>query len=174
MFDIVSFFPRAVMQGVPLLFGGTGEIITEKSGNLNLGIPGIMYVGGICGVIGAFLYEQSAAELNSFLAVAIPDAVLPARLASHGTSVLLPDGHAQSKSERHRPCNDNLRHWLSATSSAARSLSSPTAEVPSIALSATSKVFSKSLPFADNLGWFGKMFLKLRLFGLFRRYHCAY
>ena len=33
------------------------------------------------------------------------------------------------------------------------------AEVPSIALSATSKVFSKSLPFADNLGWFGKMFL---------------
>ena len=49
------------MQGVPLLFGGTGEIITEKSGNLNLGIPGIMYVGGICGVIGAFLYEQSAA-----------------------------------------------------------------------------------------------------------------
>ena len=60
------------MQGVPLLFGGTGEIITEKSGNLNLGIPGIMYVGGICGVIGAFLYEQSAAELNSFLAVAIP------------------------------------------------------------------------------------------------------
>ena len=55
MFDIVSFFPRAVMQGVPLLFGGTGEIITEKSGNLNLGIPGIMYVGGICGVIGAFL-----------------------------------------------------------------------------------------------------------------------
>ena len=61
MFDITSFFPRAVMQGVPLLFGGTGEIITEKSGNLNLGIPGIMYVGGICGVIGAFLYEQSTA-----------------------------------------------------------------------------------------------------------------
>ena len=58
MFDIVSFFPRAVMQGVPLLFGGTGEIITEKSGNLNLGIPGIMYVGGICGVIGALLARK--------------------------------------------------------------------------------------------------------------------
>ena len=72
MFDIVSFFPRAVMQGVPLLFGGTGEIITEKSGNLNLGIPGIMYVGGICGVIGAFLYEQSASEMNTFLTLMIP------------------------------------------------------------------------------------------------------
>ena len=45
MFDFVSFFPRAVMQGIPLLFGSTGEILTEKSGNLNLGIPGIMYVG---------------------------------------------------------------------------------------------------------------------------------
>lgn len=42
-FDIVSFIPRAVMQGIPLLYGSTGEILTEKSGNLNLGIPGIMY-----------------------------------------------------------------------------------------------------------------------------------
>ena len=46
-FNFVSFFPRAVMQGIHLLFGRTGEILTEKSGNLNLGIPGIMYVGGI-------------------------------------------------------------------------------------------------------------------------------
>ena len=59
MFDLISFLPRAVMQGIPLLYGSTGEILTEKSGNLNLGIPGIMYVGGICGVIGAFFYEQS-------------------------------------------------------------------------------------------------------------------
>ena len=32
-------------------------------------------------------------------------------------------------------------------------------EVSSIALSATSAFFSKSLPFADKLGWFGKIFL---------------
>ena len=60
MFDLVSFIPRAIMQGIPLLFGSTGETLTEKSGNLNLGIAGIMYVGGISGVIGAFLYEQGA------------------------------------------------------------------------------------------------------------------
>ena len=59
MFNFVSFFPRAVIQGIPLLFGSTGEILTEKSGNLNLGIPGIMYVGGISGVIGSFFYEQA-------------------------------------------------------------------------------------------------------------------
>ena len=73
-FDIVAFIPRAVMQGIPLLYGSTGEILTEKSGNLNLGIPGIMYVGGICGVVGAFFYEQAvpAAEMNGLLAVGIP------------------------------------------------------------------------------------------------------
>ena len=26
-FDIVSFIPRAVMQGIPLLYGSTGEIL---------------------------------------------------------------------------------------------------------------------------------------------------
>ena len=74
-FDFASFLPRAVMQGIPLLYGSTGEILTEKSGNLNLGIPGVMYVGGICGVIGAFFYEQSvasAAEMSAVLAIGIP------------------------------------------------------------------------------------------------------
>ena len=71
MFDFVSFFPRAVMQSIPLLYGSTGETLTEKSGNLNLGIPGIMYVGGICGVIGAFFCEQSG-NMNGLLAVMIP------------------------------------------------------------------------------------------------------
>ena len=73
MFDFISFIPRAIMQGIPLLFGSTGETITEKSGNLNLGIPGIMYVGAISGVMGAFFYEQSAkGNLNGVLAVGIP------------------------------------------------------------------------------------------------------
>ena len=48
-FPIVLFIQRAILQGTALLFGSTGEILTEKSGNLNLGIPGIMCVGGACG-----------------------------------------------------------------------------------------------------------------------------
>ena len=74
MMMFVQFFQRAVMQGIPLLFGATGEILTEKSGHLNLGIPGIMYVGAISGVIGSFFYETSvgAANINPFLAVLIP------------------------------------------------------------------------------------------------------
>ena len=73
---IVQFICRAILLGVPLLFGSTGEIVTEKSGHLNLGIPGIMYVGAISGVIGAFLYENACgndiANMNSILAVLIP------------------------------------------------------------------------------------------------------
>ena len=60
--SLVMFLQRMVIQGIPLLFGSTGEIITEKSGHLNLGIPGIMYVGAIGGVIGAFMYETGLLE----------------------------------------------------------------------------------------------------------------
>lgn len=45
METIAYFLQRAIAQALPLLFGSTGEIITEKSGNLNLGIPGIMISG---------------------------------------------------------------------------------------------------------------------------------
>lgn len=58
--DIITvFIQKAIGQGIGILFGASGEIITEKSGNLNLGIPGIMYMGGIAGLMGAFFYENS-------------------------------------------------------------------------------------------------------------------
>ena len=158
MFDIVSFFPRAVMQGIPLLFGGTGEIITEKSGNLNLGIPGIMYVGGICGVIGAFLYEQSAAEINSFLAIMIP--LLSCLLGSLLMGLLYCFLTVTLRANQNVTGLAMTTFGIGIGNFFGGSLIKLTnAEVPSIALSATSKVFSRSLPFADSLGWFGKMFL---------------
>ena len=74
MFDFIAFIPRAVVQGVPLMLGSTGETLTQKSGNLNLGLPGVMYVGAISGVIGAFMYEQSTPpeNMNALLALGIP------------------------------------------------------------------------------------------------------
>lgn len=68
---IMAFVAAAIVQGTPLLFGATGEIITEKSGNLNLGIPGIMYIGGISGIIGGYLYEHFCAEPVPILCVII-------------------------------------------------------------------------------------------------------
>ena len=64
---IIQFICRAILLGVPLLYGSTGEIVTEKSGHLNLGIPGIMYVGAISGVVGSFLYENSCGKPHTRL-----------------------------------------------------------------------------------------------------------
>lgn len=159
MFDLVGFIPRAVVQSIPLLLGCTGETISEKAGSLNLGIPGVMYVGAISGVIGSFLYEQSCGgELNSALAILIPlcccllGSLLMGLLFSFLTVTLR--------------VNQNVTGLAMTTFGIGfgnffgGSLIKLTgSEVPSIALSATSRVFSKSLPFANDLGWFGKIFL---------------
>ena len=72
----LAFLASSIPLGVPLLYGSVGEIITEKSGHLNLGIPGIMYVGAISGVIGSFLYEMSCGNVKEnmvpALAILIP------------------------------------------------------------------------------------------------------
>ena len=160
MFNLVSFIPRAVMQGIPLLYGSTGEILTEKSGNLNLGIPGVMYVGGICGVIGAFFYEQSvpAAQMNAFLAIGIP------MLCSLLGSLLM--GLLYSVLTITLRANQNVTGLALTTFGVGignffgGSLIKLTgSEVPSIALSATSSYFSTSLPLAKTTGWFGQVFL---------------
>lgn len=72
---ICNLICSAVILGVPLLYGAVGEIITEKSGHLNLGIPGTMYVGAVGGVAGAFVYENACgdiANMNPALAILIP------------------------------------------------------------------------------------------------------
>lgn len=68
---ILVFLQKAINQALIMLFGADGEILTQKSGNLNLGVPGIMYMGGIGGLIGAFLYEKSAAHPSAALGLII-------------------------------------------------------------------------------------------------------
>ncbi len=62
MTQLISLLTSAIVFGTVILYGAVGEIITEKSGNLNLGVPGIMYLGGIAGLATAFFYEMYAAE----------------------------------------------------------------------------------------------------------------
>jgi len=44
-----SFFVAAVYAGTPLLFATLGEITTERAGNLNLGVEGMMLMGAVAG-----------------------------------------------------------------------------------------------------------------------------
>ena len=157
MFDLVSFIPRAVAQGIPLLLGSTGETITEKSGNLNLGIPGVMYVGAISGVIGSFMYEQSVEKVSPFPAIMIP------LLACLCGSLLM--GLLYCFLTVTLRANQNVTGLAMTTLGVGfgnffgGSLMKLTAaEVPSIALTATSNCFRASLPFAKNLGWVGTIF----------------
>ena len=59
--SFAAWISAAVTFGTIIMFGSIGEILTEKSGNLNLGVPGIMYLGGIGALAGAYIYESTAA-----------------------------------------------------------------------------------------------------------------
>lgn len=48
---IISLLAAAVQSGTPILYATLGEIITEKSGVLNLGVEGAMIVGALTGFI---------------------------------------------------------------------------------------------------------------------------
>lgn len=62
MSTLIIFIQKVIAQGIAILYGANGEILTEKSGNLNLGVPGMMYMGGIAGLVSAFLYERAVAN----------------------------------------------------------------------------------------------------------------
>ena len=62
---IVNFIVASVLMGTTLMYGTLGEILTEKSGNLNLGVEGLIYMGGAGGLIAPYLYEQAAGEAAS-------------------------------------------------------------------------------------------------------------
>ncbi len=154
---IVAFIQRAIVQGIPLLFGSTGEIITEKSGNLNLGTAGVMYMGGISGVIGAFLYENSVETVNPVLAVLIP--LLASVLGSAFMGLIYALLTITLKA------NQNVTGLALTTfgvgfgnffgGSLIKILDT---DVPSIALSATSRCFKAGFPFAEKLGIVGDIF----------------
>ena len=57
-----SLFIAAVLAGTPLLLAALGEILTEKSGNLNLGVEGMMFMGAITGLAGSYYYEQAVTK----------------------------------------------------------------------------------------------------------------
>ena len=65
---ILDFLLNAIPLGMTFLYGSTGEIITEKVGHLNLGIPGIMCVGaaGGCAMVQSLV---NAGNIPGFLMV---------------------------------------------------------------------------------------------------------
>lgn len=54
MHSSITFFNAAIVAGTPLLLATLGEIITEKSGHLNLGVEGMMLLGAVFGFMIGF------------------------------------------------------------------------------------------------------------------------
>lgn len=73
LFDqFLAFLYAAVLAAVPLLYGTLGEILTQKAGNINLGVEGMMYLGAIAGfAVGYATSSPALVLLAGFLAGAL-------------------------------------------------------------------------------------------------------
>jgi general nucleoside transport system permease protein len=66
---LISFLTAAIVAGTPLLFATIGEIITERSGNLNLGVEGMMLMGAVMGfMVGVMTGNAALALLAAMIA----------------------------------------------------------------------------------------------------------
>lgn len=156
MNSIISLIQAAVVFGTVILFGAIGETITEKSGSLNLGVPGIMYLGGITGLIGVFFYENSVTEPNKIICILI------ALICSFVASVLA--GLIFSFLTITLRANQNVT-GLTLTifgSGVANfyggSLNKLAGGVGQISVATTSAAFRQNIPMLANLGIVGKVF----------------
>jgi simple sugar transport system permease protein len=152
---IITFLVSAIKFGMVLLFGSTGETITEKSGHLNLGLPGVMCVGTACGCIAEAMFfdlvgGRRGMEQLSFLAVIIPiiATVIGGAIMGLIFSFLTVTLHA----------NQNVT-GLAMTTLGVGISDFMISSVEGYKFTAGAKFFRAELPFADSLGWFGDLFL---------------
>ncbi|MGP1569406.1 MAG: ABC transporter permease [Eubacteriales bacterium] len=52
------FLATCIVAGTPLALATLGELVTEKSGSLNLGVEGMMLIGAVMGFIGAYTTQN--------------------------------------------------------------------------------------------------------------------
>ena len=81
MTSFVSWWTSAVVFGTVIMFGALGEILTEKSGHLNLGVPGMVFLGAFAGFVSSFLIENKTTNPVVLLLVPILCAIIAGALA---------------------------------------------------------------------------------------------
>jgi simple sugar transport system permease protein len=155
MEQLIALIKSSIVFGTVIMYGCIGETLTEKSGNLNLGVPGIMYLGGISSLIGVFFYERSAENPNAFLCLLI------ALICGFGASALA--GLLYSFLTITLRANQNVT-GLTLTifgSGVANffggSLNKLAGGVGQISVPVTSAAFRTQIPVLSNLGTVGKM-----------------
>ncbi len=151
---MVVFLTSAIALGIVFLYGCVGEILTEKAGHLNLGIPGVMSVGAAGGCLGISLYMgglSDTANANYFLVL------LSGVLMSALFSAAL--GAVYSFLTVSLRCNQNVTGLAITTFGVGMTMFLMESVIDRTYFAAASTYITRSLPFADNLGWFGEIFL---------------
>lgn len=77
---IINFLFAAIKAGTPLLFGTTGEIMTQKTGHVNLGVEGMMFMGAFMGFYVGFHTDSLFLALLSAFAIGLFAALIYAFL----------------------------------------------------------------------------------------------
>ena len=148
---MIPFLVSALSIATVLLYGCIGEIITEKAGHLNLGIPGIMCMGTAGGCLGVSLYMNalSSVEDASWLVLILVSFVFSTVFAAAlgGVYALL------TVTLR---CNQNIT-GLAITIFGNGATNFIMSFVDRANFDPAGKLVSSALPFADKLGGFGQV-----------------
>ena len=150
-------FVSAIIFGTVILYGALGEILTEKSGNLNLGVPGIMYLGGIAGLASSFVYENAVANpipivcILISLVCAVAASMLGGLIYSFLTITLRANQNVTGLTLT--IFGGGLANFFGG------SLMALAGGVGQISIKATSAAYRASIPGMGNGNWFCKIFL---------------
>ncbi len=153
----VSFLVGAIRIGAIFLFGSTGEIITEKSGHLNLGVPGVMSVGTAVGCLSEYYLIKSIGTSVPFLLVLVPLIVTFLAGAAFGAifSCLTVTLRGNQK-------DTHISMTTFGVGLAGHLINLIKAKMAVIARA--SKYYTNLFPVGDKLGWFGEIFLSHGIF----------
>lgn len=154
MSTFVLLLSSAISFSAIFLYGCVGEIITEKSGHLNLGIPGIMCSGTAGGCLGVALYMGALKNPdNPSYIMLILIGVLMAFLVAAAVGAIYGVLTVYLK------CNQNITGLALTTFGAGFTQFIMDNSVKRDNFTVASTFIAKSLPFAKNLGAFGEIFL---------------
>jgi len=155
--QIISFIQQSIGLSTTLLLGSTGEIITEKSGNLNLGTPGIMATGAISGIVGAYFYTKSGVAFNGLISILITLGCCI--LGSLLTSLIYCFLTITLKANQNVTGLALTTFGIGLSNFVGSLINEKMGGTGVSAFPEIGKAYNTTLPFADNLGIFGKIFL---------------
>ena len=154
MSTFVLLLSSAISFSAIFLYGCVGEIITEKSGHLNLGIPGIMCSGTAGGCLGVALYMGALKNPDnpSYIMLILIGVLMAFIFAAFVGSIY-------GVLTVYLKCNQNITGLALTTFGAGFTQFIMDNSVKRENFPVASTFISKSLPFAKNLGAFGEIFL---------------